>query len=290
LSDALVPNSSGSGRPGAAGLELACDSHLHIYDPRFPASGPAKRSATRATAADYRLLQRRLGTVRAVVVTPAVYATDNRVTLDAIAQLGANACGVAVVHPEASDAELERLSRGGIRGLRFTVFDPETAVTRVEMIAPLSRRAAERGWHVQIHMRADQIVENAGLLRRLPSQIVFDHMGRLPQPGGERHAAFGIVRGLLDGGRAWVKLSGAYLDSRIGPPTYADATAVARAYVNAAPERLLWGSDWPHPSERTKPDDALLFDLLAEWTSDEATRKKILVDNPAELYGFSATP
>jgi predicted TIM-barrel fold metal-dependent hydrolase len=286
----LVPNSSGTARPRLAGLELACDSHLHIYDPRFPSTGPAKRSAVDATASDYRLLQRRLGTARAVVVTPAVYATDNRVTLDAIRQLGTNARGVAVVHPQVGDAELGRLSSAGIRGLRFTVFDPETAVTRIDMIGPLSRRAAERGWHVQIHMRADQIVENAALLQRLPSQIVFDHMGRLPQPQGTGHEAFRIIRGLLDAGRAWVKLSGAYLDSRAGPPAYADATAVAKAYVRAAPERLLWGSDWPHPSETTKPDDALLFDLLGEWAPEESVRRRILVDNPAELYGFSARP
>jgi predicted TIM-barrel fold metal-dependent hydrolase len=289
LSGAAVPNSSGTDRPLAHVLELACDSHLHIYDPRFPAIGPAKRMADRATVADYRLLQRRLGTTRAVVVTPAAYATDNRVTLDAIAQLGRQARGIAVVHPEASDAELQRLDRGGVRGLRFTVFDPETAVTRVDMIEPLSRRAVDLGWHVQIHMRADQIVDNAAPLRRLPSQIVFDHMSRLPQPEGVRHKAFRIVCKLLDRGQAWVKLSGAYLDSRAGPPWYADAGEVARAYVEAAPERMLWGSDWPHPTQMAKPDDAQLLDLLGEWTPDEATRRKILVDNPAELYGFSAS-
>ena len=284
-----VPNSSGTDKPLAHVLELACDSHLHIYDPRFPATGPAKRMADRATVADYRLLQRRLGTTRAVVVTPAAYATDNQVTLDAIAQLGRQARGIAVVHPEASDAELQSLDRGGVRGLRFTVFDPETAVTRVDMIEPLSRRAVDLGWHVQLHMRADQIVDNAALLRRLPSQIVFDHMSRLPQPEGVRHKAFRIVCKLLDRGQAWVKLSGAYLDSRAGPPWYADAGEVARAYVEAAPERMLWGSDWPHPTQMAKPDDAQLLDLLGEWTPDEATRRKILVDNPAELYGFSAS-
>ena len=288
MSGAPVPNSSGTDRPLAHVLELACDSHLHIYDPRFPATGPAKRMADRATVADYRLLQRRLGTTRAVVVTPAAYATDNQVTLDAIAQLGRHARGIAVVHPEASDRELDALSRGGIRGLRFTVFDTETAVTRTDMIEPLSRRAVDLGWHVQIHMRADQIVDNAALLRRLPSQIVFDHMSRLPQPEGVRHKAFRIVCKLLDRGQAWVKLSGAYLDSRMGPPWYADAGEVARAYVEAAPERMLWGSDWPHPTETAKPDDAQLLDLLGEWTPDAATRRKILVDNPAELYGFSA--
>jgi predicted TIM-barrel fold metal-dependent hydrolase len=136
-------------------------------------------------------------------------------------------------------------------------------------------------------MRGDQIVANADLLRRLPGTIVIDHMGRVPFPDGTRHAAFGIVRGLIDKGSTWVKLSGAYQDTKVGPPTYADATALAQAYVAAAPERLLWGSDWPHPTEKQKPDDALLFDLLLDWAPDAATRRRILVDNPAALYGFA---
>jgi predicted TIM-barrel fold metal-dependent hydrolase len=169
------------------------------------------------------------------------------------------------------------------------VFDPATAVTRIDMIEPLARRMADIGWHVQIHMRGDQIVANADLLRRLPSTIVIDHMGRVPLPEGTSHAAFKVVRELLDKGNAWVKLSGAYQDTKIGPPTYADATALARAYVAAAPERMVWGSDWPHPTETDKPDDALLLDLLSEWAPDAATRRRILVDNPQALYGFFAT-
>ncbi|HET9652486.1 MAG TPA: amidohydrolase family protein, partial [Usitatibacter sp.] len=118
--------------------------------------------------------------------------------------------------------------------------------------------------------------------------IVLDHMARLPQPEGTSHAAWGIVKELLDGGRTWVKLSGAYLDSRSGAPGYSDVLEVARAFVRHAPERCVWGSDWPHPTERNaKPDDAVLFDLLGEWAGDEATRHRILVDNPRELYGLA---
>jgi predicted TIM-barrel fold metal-dependent hydrolase len=156
------------------------------------------------------------------------------------------------------------------------------------MIEPLAARAAGVGWHVQIHMRGDQIVDNADLLRRLPSTIVIDHLGRVPLPEGTSHAAFRIVRELIDKGRTWVKLSGAYQDTKVGPPSYADATELAQTYVNAAPERMVWGSDWPHPTEKVKPDDALLFDLLSEWTPDAATCRRILVDNPQTLYGFSA--
>ena len=132
------------------------------------------------------------------------------------------------------------------------------------------------------------VVDNKDLLNRLPCPIVFDHLAHVPEPVGIAHPVFGIVVDLLHKDKAWVKLSGAYADTKVGPPTYADSTAVAQAYVNAAPERLVWGSDWPHPSEANdhKPDDALLFDLLAVWAPDETVRNRILVDNAAKLYGF----
>jgi predicted TIM-barrel fold metal-dependent hydrolase len=116
--------------------------------------------------------------------------------------------------------------------------------------------------------------------------IVFDHIGRLPQPAGVKHPAFKVICRLIDKGRTWVKLSGAYLDSKVSAPTYADVTKVAQAFVKYTPERLVWGSDWTHPTEKEKPDDAVLFDLLADWAPDEAIRQQILVDNPAILYGF----
>jgi predicted TIM-barrel fold metal-dependent hydrolase len=282
-----VPNSAGDAPPRLAAPAGACDCHMHIYDAaRFPPLRPAARMQAQASVAEYRLLQRRLGTRRTVVVTPAVYETDNLVTLDAIARLG-EARGVAVVHPTVTDAELKLLADGGICGIRFTQFDPATAVTTLEMIEPLSRRVADLGWHIQIHMRADQIAAAGDLWEQLPSTIVFDHMGRLPQPVGPDHPAFAIIRRLIDKGRTWVKLSGAYLDTKVGPPTYADATAVARAFAAAAPERMVWGSDWPHPTETQKPDDAVLFDLLADWVPDAATRQRVLVTNPQTLYGFA---
>jgi D-galactarolactone isomerase len=191
------------------------------------------------------------------------------------------------VHLTITDAELKALAAGGIRGIRFTQFDPRTAVTTLDMIEPLAKRVNDLGWHVQIHMRGDQIVDAAGLWDRLPCPIVFDHLGRLPQPAGLDYPAFDIIRRLIDQGRTWVKLSGAYLDSKVGPPSYADVTKVAQAFVKAAPERMLWGSDWPHPSASPKPDDAVLFDLLLEWAPDDATRRRILVDNPQALYGFA---
>ena len=281
-----VPNSAGTDLPRLKAPPNACDCHMHIYDAaHFPPARPGSRMQANASVDDYRRLQERIGTQRTVIVQPAAYGTDNRVTLDGIMRLG-NARGVAVVHPEISDTELKAMHEGGVRGIRFTVFDPATAVTKIDMIEPLAKRMADIGWHVQIHMRGDQIVANADMLRRLPCTIVIDHMGRVPFPDGTGHAAFKIVCDLINRGSTWLKLSGAYQDTKVGPPTYADATALAQAYVKAAPERMVWGSDWPHPTERDKPDDALLFDLLSAWAPDAATRQRILADNPERLYGF----
>src|SRR6476469_5441678 len=192
-----VPNSAGSDAPRLKAPANACDCHMHIYDgDRFPPArpGPQSRMQENAAVAQYRLLQKRLGTTRTVIVTPAAYVTANRVTLDAIEQLGrANARGVAVVHPTVTDAELKALADGGIRGIRFTVFDPRSAAVSIDMIEPLAKRVADLNWHIQIHMLADQIVENAALLEGLSTQVVFDHLGRLPQHAPLEHAAFGII-------------------------------------------------------------------------------------------------
>ena len=285
-----VPNSVGTEAPKLKAPANACDCHMHIYDPaRFPMPPSPRVAPSNATASHYRLLQKRIGTARVVIVQPRNYAIDNRVTVDAIAQLGPNARGVAVLHPTVTEAELRALHEAGIRGIRFTLGDPATAVVKVDMIEPLAKRVAGLGWHVQFNVEGEQIIELADLLRRLPTQLVFDHLANPPLPAGIEHRSHAIVRGLIDRGRAWVKLSGAYSNSKIGPPSYPEATRTARAFVKAAPERLVWGSDWPHPtmSDNNKPNDALLFDLLTEWAPDEATRTLILVRNPEALYGFT---
>jgi predicted TIM-barrel fold metal-dependent hydrolase len=284
-----VSNSTGTEPPKLKAPANACDCHMHIYDAaRFPMPPSKRVPPSNAAVPQYRALQKRIGTTRVVVVQPRNYAIDNRVTLDAIAQLGREARGVAVLHPTVTDAELKALDQGGIRGIRFTLGDPATAVVKVDMIEPLAKRVVGLGWHIQFNVEGEQIVELADLLRRLPTQMVFDHLANPPVAAGVNHPSHAIVRGLVDKGRAWVKLSGAYSNSKVGPPAYPEATRVAQAFVRAAPERLVWGSDWPHPtmSNDNKPDDALLFDLLAEWAPDEATRNRILVRNPETLYGF----
>ena len=288
---AAVPNSSGTAPPKLKAPANACDCHMHIYDPaRFPMPTSQRIAPGNAAVSQYRLLQRRIGTTRVIVVQPRNYAIDNRVTLDALKQFAPNARGVAVLHPTVTDAELKTLNESGVRGIRFSLGDPATRATTPDMVEPLARRVADLDWHVQFNVEGRQIVELADVLRRLPTTMVFDHLAN-PGPESIDHPSHAIVRGLIDRGRTWVKLSGAYSNSRVGPP-YPDATRIAQAFVRAAPERLVWGSDWPHPGVvaiADKPDDALLFDLLAVWVPDEAMRNRILVQNPETLYGFPRT-
>ncbi len=283
-----VPNSAGANIPNLAIPSKACDCHLHIYDERFSQVVQAAVLPGLATISEYRQLQRRLGTERAVIVTPRSYGTENDVTLDAIKQLGLDRTrGVAVLRDDVSEATLQKLDAGGIRGVRFSLYTPDHAAVSFKMVEPLAARLAALGWHLQLHWTADQIVEHEAMLKRLPTQIVFDHMARLPQPLGLSHPAVKIVEHLLAQGRTWLKLSGAYLDSQVGEAgDFLDIYAVARHWVTVAPQRLVWGSDWPHPTETRKPNDANMLDMLSRWTTERSVLEQILVSNPSELYGF----
>ena len=288
LAGISVPNSAGSNTPALSVPANACDCHLHIYDAKFAQTADAAALQALATVTEYRLLQKRLGTSRAVVVTPRNYGVENDVTLDAIAQLGSKFTrGVAVLRSDVTDATLSALHSGGIRGVRFSLYTPKNAAATFEMVEPLAARIARLGWHLQLHWTADQIVEHESMLKRLPTQIVFDHMTRLPQPLGIEHPAVKIVEYLLAQGRTWIKLSGAYLDSQVGEAgQFLDIDPVARHWIATAPQRLVWGSDWPHPTEANKPNDANMMDMLTRWTSDRSVIEQILVSNPAALYGF----
>ncbi|WP_269139217.1 amidohydrolase family protein [Burkholderia vietnamiensis] len=177
------PNSEGEERPRTKAPAFACDSHVHIYDDAYPVLDAAAAKPGNADIMAYRKIRARLGTTRTVVIQPANYKTDNRVTLAAISQLGAkNTRGIAVVTPDVTDTALAQLHAGGIRGIRFSLFQPTGAVTSVDMIQALAPRIHALGWHVQLQMRADLIVANADLLRTFPCLVVIDHMGRLPLP------------------------------------------------------------------------------------------------------------
>lgn len=284
--DQKVPFSTGSAPPRVSLPDPTCDSHMHVYDDRFPAAPTATLRPPNATVDDYRSLQARVGTTRTVVVTPSTYGTDNSCMLDALGKLGRNARGIAVVDTSVSGAELKRLADAGVRGIRFNM--AVGSVTTIEMIEPLAKRVHDLGWHVQINMPPDQLLANERLLFQVPTPIVLDHMARVPvEASPQRDAVLGVVRRGLATGRMWVKLTGAYIGSKKGPPGYEDAGLVVADLVSLAPERMLWGTDWPHPTHQQHlPDDALLVDRFTEWVPDEARRRRIFVDNPQGLYQF----
>lgn len=264
----------------------ATDTHMHVYDTAVPAVPGAPALPGHFPAEAYRAMQRRVGLARVVVVQPNAYGADNRVTLAAIATLGPGARGVAVVRPDVSDAELERLTAGGIRAIRF--FALPAGVLSWEVMDEMAARVHPFGWSAIVQLDGRTLPEREAQIARLSGRFVIDHTGKFLEPVAPDHPAFRALLRLVDTGRCWVKLSAPYETSRTGPPRYQDVGALARALVKHAPERMLWASNWPHPSEPMgkKPDEAALLDLLLEWAPDAATRRKILVDNPAELYGF----
>lgn len=264
----------------------AADCHHHLYDPRFAYLPNAVLKPPFATVADYRLLQKKLGTSRNIIVQPSSYGTDNRCILDGLAQMP-NARGVCVVNANVGDAELKRLHAGGVRGVRiqFGLGDP----VRRDEVMPLAKRIAALGWHIQCNMPPEQLVAMEKLLLSLPCPVIIDHLGRATDVGQPQ---YDTVRRLLQSGHGWVKLSGVYLSGGVGPAGYAGPSRAAKGYIATAPERCVWGSDWPHPDATKKlnpvamPDDVTLLNLLAVWAPDETMRHRILVENPEALYGF----
>jgi D-galactarolactone isomerase len=265
----------------------ACDCHHHAYDPRFPYQPNAVLKPPYATVADYRALQKKIGTSRNVMVQPSTYGTDNSCLLDVLAQMGDNARAVCVVNSSVTDGELKKLHDAGTRGVRvqFGLGNPVAA----EEVKPLAKRIAALGWHIQTNMAGEQLVAMESLLLGLPCPVIIDHLGRATDTVS---AHYNTVRKLLDSGHGWVKLSGAYLYGGGTAPNYAGASEAARGYIKTAPERCVWGSDWPHP-DATKtlnpvamPDDVTLINLMAQWAPDPKLRHRILVENPEKFYGF----
>lgn len=286
---ARYPYSSGAMRPVTAVPAGACDCHVHAYDARYPAHAGATLTPPDATMAQYRQIQHRLGTQRAVLVTPSTYGADNRPMLDALAQLGDQARGVAVIDGGETDAQLQAMHDAGVRGIRLNL---SLGVTNsAGQILPLARRVAPLGWHLQLLMAPDRLAELAPVLADLPAPVVFDHMARLAPHDAGAHPAHALVLRLLGRGRAWVKLSGGYLVSTRHCIEDPALEALARSYLDANPERVVWGSDWPHASAsaglQPMPDDARQLDRLADWTRP-GRLNHVLVHNPAALYGFPA--
>ena len=264
----------------------ACDCHLHIYDSRFAYAPNAMLKPPFVTVDDYRRqVQQRLGTSRAVVVTPSTYATDNRCMTDAVAQFAGNARGVAVIHADVPEAELQALHAAGVRGARIQF--GRGPIVSAEEVEPLARRIAALGWHMQFNIPGADCLALGPVLLRLPCPMVFDHLAHVAMPDGLKSEHYGLIRKILDTGRAWVKLSSPYTDSVIGPPDYPDTSALARDYIAHNPERMLTASNWPYPDVPAGSKDPLtLFNLLRSWAPDAKLRHRILVENPEKLYGF----
>lgn len=262
----------------------AWDCHAHIFGPLDSYALNPTRSYDPAPASldRYRALLRTLGLSHAVIVQPSVYGTDNRCTADAIRASRGAWRGVAVVDPDIAAADLQRLHADGFRGVRFNLlFRGGAALDDLETVAT---RIAPLGWHVQLLLDGRELPDLSQRLLRLPAPFVIDHMGHCPaQEAAASRVQQHLLR-LLDSGRCWIKLSGAYRLSA-GPFPYPDTLDLARRLVQHAPERLVWGSDWPHPAiTQEMPDDGRLFDQLAEWAPSAQTRQRILVHNPGQLY------
>lgn len=264
----------------------AVDCHMHIYDGRFPSAPGTTLRPPNASIEQYRKVQARLGVQRNVVVTPSTYGTDNRCTLDALKRFGPNARGVAVVDTSVTDAQLTEMHAAGVRAIRFNLSYP--GATTVDMLAPLASRIGAIGWHIELVVQGAKLPELEPHLRALPCPLVIDHIAHVPQPGGTQSDAMRTAQRLVDKGNTWITLSGPYVDSKTGAPAYADVEPVAKAFISMAPERMLWGTDWPHPTEKAhKPDDAALVDAMAAWIGRTDWQEMVFVANPVKLYGFA---
>lgn len=262
----------------------ACDTHMHIYDSRYPVAATSLLRPPDATVDQYRHVQTTLGLQRVVVVQPSTYGFDNSCTLDAVAQLGDQARAIVVIDDQVTDLEVEHLTRRRARGARFHML-PGGAVPW-EMMPAVAERIAAHGWHVQLQMNGRDLTERVDALLALPTAIVIDHVGRFMPPVGDDDVRFHVLLRLLDTGRCWVKLSAPYESKPDSSHEYAAVTTLVHALIDHAPDRMLWATNWPHPGQAAPPSLDDLRRLAFDWIPDNTIRHRILVENPAEVYGF----
>jgi predicted TIM-barrel fold metal-dependent hydrolase len=280
----------------------ACDCHTHIHpDPeKFPFFGGRVYTPELASPEEMAALHKALHIERVVIVTPSIYGPDNSATLFGMKARGATARGVAVIDDKTTDSDLDAMNQAGIRGIRLNlatggVNDPKVGRPRFQAAV---ERVKERNWHVQLFTSLAMISAIKDLVATSPVPVVFDHFGGAQGELGIEQPGFADLLELVRSGKAYVKISGAYRSSKLAPD-YLDAAPLARALIEANSDRIVWGTDWPHPDSVTPPgkkpsdvtplfqiDDGRLLNQLAVWAPDAAIRKKILVDNPARLYGF----
>lgn len=265
----------------------ACDTHVHIWGPfdRFPIAKGAPYTPPERTRDDLVALHERLGADRAVIVQTTVYKADNRAMLDGIARSNGRWRGVALIDESFDDTAFRALHEGGVRGVRFGFVKHLGGVPDLALVRRTAARIAPMGWHLVLHLDAGNIPEFLDFFGEFSLPVVVDHMGRVPVRDGLDQTPFRLLLELLKRPNWWVKVSGAERISETGPP-FADAIPFAQSLIASAPDRVLWGTDWPHPNVRWEPDEADLVDLLPRF-ADAAALQQLLVDNPARLYGFS---
>jgi predicted TIM-barrel fold metal-dependent hydrolase len=279
----------------------ACDCHTHIHgdSEKFPFFAGRVYTPDPASPEEMSALHKALHIERVVIVTPSVYGSDNSATLFGIKARGAAARGVAVIDEKTSEADLDAMGQAGVRGIRLNlatsgVNDPNVGHARFQAAV---ERVKARGWHVQLFTSLAMIPAIRDLVAASPVPVVFDHFGGALAELGVDQPGFADLLALVKSGKAYVKISGAYRASKLAPD-YPDAAPLARALIAANSNRIVWGTDWPHP-DHTPPgkkptdvtpllqiDDGRLLNQLPVWAPDAAIRKTILVDNPARLYGF----
>lgn len=273
---------------GGMTVRGACDSHVHVYDHRYPIGPSTVLTPPDASPAEYRAVQSALGLDRVVFVQPTTYGLDNRCLLAAVAEFGDAARAVVVIDGTTTDDELAQLTSLGGRGARFHML-PGGAVPW-EVMHHVAELIAGHGWHIQLQLNGCELAERLHALLALPTPIVVDHVGRFMPPVEPEDSAFGALLTLLDSGRCWVKLSAPYESTHgsthEGAPDYPTVAKLAHRLLAHAPERMLWATNWPHPGKFDPPTPPQLAALRDAWLPTDALRHLVLVDNPAEVYGF----
>jgi 2-pyrone-4,6-dicarboxylate lactonase len=265
----------------------SCDSHCHVFGPaaKFPYAPGRRYTPEDAPKEMLAALHAHLGVERSVIVQASCHGKDNRAMLDAIASAPQRYRGIAMVDDSFSDADLEALDRGGVRGVRFNFVKHLGGTPDMAVFYRTVDRIKALGWHLVLHLDAPDIIPLSDMIRKLPVTFIIDHMGRVPGKDGVNQPPLKALLELAKLERCWIKITGA---ERISMPPYAEAVPIARVIAAAIPDRILWGTDFPHPNSTHEADEADLVDLVPQIISDPAAQRKLLADNAARLYGFGS--
>jgi predicted TIM-barrel fold metal-dependent hydrolase len=263
----------------------SCDAHCHVFGPAATFPYAPERRYTPADAPKEMLaaLHAHLGIERAVIVQASCHGADNAAMLDCIAADPRRYRGVAIVDDSFSDADFDRLHAGGVRGVRFNFVKHLGGAPDMGLLGRVIDRIRTRGWHLVLHLDAPDIEPLTPMMRALSLPFVIDHMGRVPASAGVDQPPMRALLELAKLDNCWIKVCGA---ERISMPPYAQAVPIARALIEATPERVLWGTDFPHPNATHEADEADLVDLVPQYAATALAQQRLLVDNPARLYGF----